>query len=174
MFRKLLGLTAAAACIAAVPSSAHASFKQGDFDVTLSGVGSNSPDFNGFNASAQGSLGYFLTDALEVGVRQTLTYSDVSGPANLNAASGGFIDYHFELAPNLYPYVGVSGGYAYGDGVQDSFFVAPEGGIKYFVNPSTYIFGSVQYQFFIDSNNSAGSNFSDGQFIYGLGIGFVL
>ena len=173
MFRKFLGLTAAAACIAAVPSMAHAGFEKGDVDITLSGSGQNGPDFDGFTASANGSAGYFLTDALELGIRQTATYSDIASSGNLSGATRVFIDYHFELAPNLYPYIGGNIGYVYGDAVNDTFAAAPEAGIKYFVNPTTYIFGSVEYQFFFDKANQASDNFSDGQFIYGLGIGFV-
>lgn len=173
MIRKLLGLTAAAACIAAVPTSAQAAFKAGDVDITLSGSGQNGPDFDGFAASANAQAGYFFTDALELGIRQTVTYSDIQSSGALAGSTRVFLDYHFELAPNIYPYIGANIGYVYGDAVSDTFAAAPEAGIKFFVNPSTYIFVSAEYQFFFDKANEASDSFSDGQFIYGLGVGFV-
>src|SRR5262245_30439012 len=72
MLRRCCVVFAAALLLA--PAISQAQFKQGDWELTLSGQGANGPDFNGFTASAAGNLGYFLTDALEVGVRQTLGY----------------------------------------------------------------------------------------------------
>ena len=48
----------------------------------------------------------------------------------------------------------------------------PEGGVKYFVNNTTFIFGSVQYQFFFEDDDDAEDSFDDGQWVYALGIGF--
>ena len=44
--------------------------------------------------------------------------------------------------------------------------------MKYFVNTTTFIFLDVQYEFFFRSNSNVGNAFKDGQFVYGLGIGF--
>ena len=41
-----------------------------------------------------------------------------------------------------------------------------------FVNGTTFIFAMVQYQFFFESGNTLQDEFSNGQFIYSLGIGF--
>ena len=63
-------------------------------------------------------------------------------------------------------------GYRYGD-VHNTFVAGPEGGVKYFVNSTTFVQFNVNYQFFFDNNtDSAGDAFSDGQFLYSLGIGF--
>ena len=70
------------------------------------------------------------------------------------------------------PYIGANIGYAYGDQVNDTFLAGPEGGVKYFVNNTTFIFLSVEYQFFFDEGDDIEGAFSDGQFVYGLGIGF--
>jgi outer membrane protein W len=70
------------------------------------------------------------------------------------------------------PYVGANIGYVYGKGVRDTWEAAPEAGIKCFVNTSTFIYVSAEYQFFFNQNSVAGTAFRNGQFIYGLGIGF--
>jgi len=154
------------------------------WELTLSGTGSNGPDFNGVNAAVNVGVGYYLTDtatnALEVGGRQALTFTDLggSGPGGkgsaLNASTAAFIDYHFKFGDHgeWQPYVGANIGFVYGDTVSDSFEAGPEGGVKYYVNANTFIQLSVEYQFFFNKGSDASDAFSDGQFIYGLGIGF--
>src|SRR5215213_431641 len=157
-----------------VPAMARAEFHQRDWEVTLSGSGSNGPDFDGTTFNVGGSLGYFLTDEFEVALRQSIGFNDrgVSG-GNLNGSTRVAIDYNFNLG-QFVPYIGGNIGYVYGDSVNDTFEGGPEAGVKYFVNPSTFIFLSVEYQFFFDSgdNDDINEAFSDGQFLYGLGIGF--
>jgi len=154
------------------PLAARADFRQGDYEVTLSGQGANGPDFDGFQASAAGSLGYFLTDEFEVALRQSVGYSDVGGGGSaLNGSTRVAVDYNFNMGQWV-PYIGANLGYAYGDTVNDTWLAAPEGGVKYFVNDTTFIFLSVEYQFFFDEGDDASDSFSDGQFLYGLGVGF--
>jgi hypothetical protein len=50
--------------------------------------------------------------------------------------------------------------------------VSPEAGLKWFVNNTTFIFAQIEYQIFLDRHSSSSVNFSDGVFVYGLGIGF--
>jgi hypothetical protein len=45
--------------------------------------------------------------------------------------------------------------------------------VKYYVNANTFIQLAVEYEFFFNNSNDDFSNtVSDGQFVYGLGIGF--
>jgi hypothetical protein len=81
------------------------------------------------------------------------------------------LDFHFDLEA-LQPFVGGNFGYVYGDAVNDTFEAAPEAGVKWFVNSTTFIFGMAEYQFFFDKGSNAGSGFNDGQFVYTLGVGF--
>jgi hypothetical protein len=76
------------------------------------------------------------------------------------------LDWHFDLG-QWQPYIGANVGFAYGD-LNDTGFAGPEGGVKYFVNSTTYIEASVAYSWFFDSDE----DLDDGQFVYGLGIGF--
>jgi hypothetical protein len=162
----------AALALLIAPLVARADFKQGDYEVTLSGQGANGPDFDGLQFGVNGALGYFLTDEFEVALRQSVGYSDVGGGGSaLNGSTRVAVDYNFNLGQWV-PYIGANLGYAYGDAVNDTWFAAPEGGIKYFVNNTTFIFLSVEYQFFFDQGDDVDDSFSDGQFLYGLGIGF--
>lgn len=147
------------------------------WELTLGGSASNGPDFDGVNAAATVGIGYYLTDRLEIVGRQSLTYTDLTGGGKgsaLNASTAVALDYHFQLGDHgeFQPFIGGNIGYVYGDTVNDSFEAGPEGGIKYYVNSNTFIVATVQYQFFFDKGSDASEAFSDGQFIYGLGIGF--
>ena len=146
------------------------------YELTLGGTASHGPDFDGVNASVNASLGYYLTDALELGLKQSLTFSDVGiGGSNLNAATRVFVDYHFRLGDHgeWQPYIGANIGYVYGDGVKDTGEAGPEFGVKYYVNANTFIQLAVEYEFFFNNGTDDFSNAaSDGQFVYGLGIGF--
>ena len=105
-------------------------------------------------------------------MRQSVGYTDigVSG-SSWNGSTRIAIDYHFDLG-RWQPYVGGNIGFVYGDAVRDTWEAAPEAGVKFFVNSTTFIQLSAEYQFFFDTDSDASSSFSDGQFIYGVNIGF--
>jgi hypothetical protein len=151
--------------------AANAQFQAQDWELTLGGSGSNGPDFNGTSWAVNGSLGYFLTKEFEVGVRQSVGYTDINVGSAWNASTRVFIDYHFDLG-RWQPYIGGNIGFVYGDSVKDTWEAAPEAGIKFFVNSTTFIQLSAEYQFFFDEGSDASDAFSDGQFVYGLNIGF--
>ncbi len=161
----------AVAAVAMAPRSTFAYFEEGDKEITLSGTAANGNDFDGVTAGATGSFGYFMSDNLELSIRQTVTYTDIGVPSSLNGSTRLALDFHFDLEA-LQPFVGGNFGYVYGDAVNDTWEAAPEGGLKWFVNSTTFIFAMAEYQFFFDKGNNAGSAFNDGQFVYTLGIGF--
>jgi hypothetical protein len=147
-------------------------FSQGDTALTLSGSGQSDNEFsdNAFNFA--GNLSYFLTDAVEVGVRQGVGYSNLSGNDNKwNASTIVGLDYDFD-AGRWWPFLGVNLGYIYGDAVNDTWAAGLEGGVRYFVNETTFILGSIQYEWFFDNSSDVTDAFDDGQFVYALGIGF--
>lgn len=156
-----------------LPTAAHAQkyLDAGTWELTLSGTGSSNQDVDSGSFGIAGSLGYFVADQLEVGLRQTVAYSDFNAGTNVNASTSLLIDYHFDLG-QWQPFIGASIGYTYGD-VNDSWFAGPEGGIKYFVKPETFIYGLVQYQYFFDQGDGIINNFDDGAFAYSVGIGFT-
>ena len=142
-------------------------------EITLIGAGSNDNDFDagGFNVAA--SFGYYFTDEIQVQLRQGITYSDF-GDSSWSGVTrlGAFYHFNFGSEQQFVPYVGATVGYVYGDAVSDTFVAGPEAGLKFFVNDTTFLFGSVTYDFFFEDGDDADDAFSDGQFVYGLGIGF--
>lgn len=185
MLRK--GIATAALSLAALaalaPSTAKAQNLGGPtsnpWELTLGGTASNGPDVNGFNAAVNASIGYYFGN-LEISGRQSLTYSDINTAgtggkgSNLNASTRLALDLHFPMGDHdeFVPYVGANIGYVYGDSVKDTAEAAPEAGIKYYVNNNTFVFVDVEYQFFFNSSSDASQAISNGQFVYGLGIGF--
>ena len=171
MFRK--GLFIAAVCL--MPALAMAQGTRGPFELTLSGTGSNGPNFNGFTAAATGGLGYFIIpDSLELGIRETATYDDLGVGAFLDTDTRAAVDLHFPLGDQsqFVPFIGANIGYIAGGGIKNQWEAAPEGGLKYFINNSTFIEFAIEYQFFFNQHSTASSSFSNGEFIYSLGIGF--
>ena len=148
----------------ALPALAQAQFEAGNWELKLAGQGANDKDFNGGTVSASGSLGYFTTKELEVGIRQTLSWTDLGGSA-WAGDTRAFVDFHFDM-DRWQPYVGGFIGYVYGDGTEDAWIAGPEVGVKYFVNSTTFIGASVAYEFNLEEG------FDDGGFLYTLGIGF--
>jgi len=166
------GIVIAALCLL-VPTFALAqSSSRGPVEITLGASGNNGPNFNGFDAAGTGSVGYFFADPLELKLTQSAAYSDLGGARGWDASTELGLDFHMPIADTLLPYVGANIGYVYGNQVRDTWEAAPEAGIKWFVTPSTFIYGSVEYQFFFSQNSTAASALRNGQFIYGVGIGF--
>lgn len=126
--------------------------------------------------SANGSFGYYFNDVVELSIRQSAAYNDIGG-VGWNASTRVSIDWNFPLGDTgaFTPFIGVNGGYAYGTHGLHNWEAAPEAGLKYYINGSTFIFGSIEYQFFVDQHSSNTNTFSNrlskGEFIYGLGIG---
>lgn len=172
MLRKLICL-AAVGCLFPAIASAH--FKQGDWDLTLQGGGTHGPDLDGVSAGAGVGLGYLLSDNLEVGVRQSVNFSDFGPGSSLDGTTSVFTDFHFPMGDRgqWQPFVGANVGFNWGQGSNDSFEFGPEAGVKYFLNETTYIGLSVAYEMFCN-NSTGGSTLSNGDFIYGLMLGVRL
>ena len=173
------GLIVAALALILFPAaSAFAQFKQGDWELTLSGVATNGPDFNGVTAGAAGSIGYFVSDQFELSFRQSLTYTDLGDAASgkgsaWNGTSRLALDLHVDFG-RFQPFVGANVGYIYGEAISDTFEVAPEAGIKWFLNRTTFIQFLVEYELFFDKNSDLSSALRDGEFVYTIGIGVRL
>jgi len=138
-----------------------------DWELTLSGFGASDNDFDNNSLGAAAQVGYYVTDDLEVYVRQSLNWIDPEGSDSaFDGTTRVGVDYHFTVGDNWRPFVGANLGYTYGDTTDDSWIASVEGGVKYYVNTSTFVFGLVEYQFLLEES------FSDGIFAYALGIGF--
>jgi hypothetical protein len=168
------GLILAVLALMMLPAaSAFGQFKHGDWELTLGGSGANGPDFDGVTAGVNGSLGYFLADQFEISLRQSLTYSDFGPGSAWDGSTRVALDFHFDLGA-VQPFIGGNLGYVYGDSVKDTWEAAPEAGVKVFLNSTTFVMFLAEYQFFFDTGDSLDNAFSDGQFVYTLGLGVRL
>ena len=160
------------AAFAAAP--ANAQFQEGDYEIRLDGFAQTDVNLDGVDLNIGGTLGYFFSDQLEAGVRQTLSYTDIGADAT-NGSTAVFGNYHFgDRGGNLQPFIGLSLGYNYGESVSDTFFAGPEGGVKYFIEDNWFLFGQLEYQFFFEDSSDADEAIDDGTFLVRLGLGVVL
>lgn len=141
-------------------------FQEGDWDLVFSGQGGSSSNFDSNNFSFQAGLGYFLRNWIELAGRQEVTYADVhNGGSAVNGSTRFAADFYVDMV-RLQPYIGGNIGFVYGDNVSDGFELGVEGGAKYFVNTSTYVFGALDYLMAL-------SDLSDGRWVYSLGLGIT-
>ncbi|MES2692109.1 MAG: hypothetical protein V4773_01465, partial [Verrucomicrobiota bacterium] len=130
-----------------------------DFDNTLGGI-----NF---------SYGQYLTNTLMWALRQSVNYSnpDVGG-TQWNGSTKLAFDQHFGGTSALKPFVGANIGGVYGDSVRDTWSAGLEGGVKYYVQPRTFIYAMAEYGWFFRHARSLDDRFKDGQVTWGLGVGF--
>ncbi len=180
MLRKGIAVAALSVCgLAAIAGTAStAKAVDNPFELTLSGSGENGNKFNGFEASGNVGIGYYLNENFELAIRQSVGYSDLVPGTTLDASTVAAVDYNVPLGDHgqFVPFFGVDIGYVYGHGINDTWEAAPEAGLKYYLNSTTFIYGQAEYQFFFrHANGSAfGNGFNNGQFVYSLGIGLRL
>ncbi|MBK8908855.1 MAG: outer membrane beta-barrel protein [Rhodospirillales bacterium] len=140
----------------------------GDYEATLSGSGTSTNDFDNNTFGATGTIAYFFTDAIEVGLEQSIGFT--VGDDDLvedawNGRSLVFVDYNFNLG-RFRPYVGAAVGGIYGKNVDDDGLYGLRGGLKYYVSEATFLqLGASYTPTFEDAFDEAVLN-------YTLGVGF--
>ncbi|HSI10245.1 MAG: hypothetical protein ACAH89_08735 [Rariglobus sp.] len=145
---------------------------QGDWEFTVGGAGSSDQDFDNSLGGVSGSVGYFLSDTLEVALRQTISFSDNSGSgADYDGSTFVALDHHFGTE-RLRPFVGVNAGRLYGDTTNNTWAAGIEGGLKYYLKTDTFLYGIVNYAWAFEEADNPSDNFDDGAFLWSLGVGF--
>lgn len=149
---------------------------EGDREFSISGSGSSDKNFDSGSFGVTGDLGWYLSDNLVTGVRQSINYASIEGESIVddfwNGSTRGYVNRHF-LADRARPFVGASLGGVYGDGVNDSAFAGLEAGAKYYVKTKTYFLARVEYQFLFSSTDDVTDAFQDdGAWAYTVGLGY--
>ncbi|MFA6289028.1 MAG: hypothetical protein WC661_16725 [Opitutaceae bacterium] len=146
---------------------------KGSWEFTLGGSGGSNKELNNSLGGANASLGYYLTNTLEVSVRQSANYTNDTGNGGANYDGSFFagIDQHFGTG-RLRPFVGVNFGRLYGDSTNDTWAAGIEGGLKFYVLPKTFLFALANYAWTFDDSDKATDNFDDGAFLWSVGVGF--
>ncbi len=159
-------------------ANAFAGPAAGDKTLVLSGNGSSDKEFDSNFFGGNAEVGYFATDELQWGVRQSLNVGTQRAAVNAgktktnwNAATRVFADYHFGSG-NVLPFVGANIGGFYGDSVSNTGSAGLELGLKGYVLDRTYITFQAEYDYLFNTTDDFSSNFDDGAIFYSLGIGF--
>lgn len=117
------------------------------------------------------SYGYFLSDPLQVGVRQSLVVNHNRDSRDLwNAVTAPFVNYHFNTDGSVVPYVGALVGAVWNDDDVTG-TAGPQAGIKAYLSPSTFIMTNYRYEWFFDDLSDANETQSS-QHIVGIGLGY--
>ncbi len=156
-------------------SSSSMSFDEplaGRYELTLGGSGLSNSDMNNSAGGLSGSFSYYLNDTLSLGIRQSANYFNPSvGRSSWAGTTRLALDHHFSRG-QLRPFLGVNLGGMYGRRTNDTFLAGIEGGLKYYVQPRTFLFALVDYGWAFDKANDIEDNFSSGGYQWSLGIGF--
>lgn len=163
----LAGLTALSITAYAQPA-AH------DWEVILGGSGQGTTEFRrdksgnaGGSFGATLSLGYYLNENLEVSARQSLQYITSGSWAGYTRAA---VDYNFIMG-KFVPFLGGNLGYSYYNKHRDDTWgIAPEGGIKYYLQDKAFLFGMAEYSVPFRGKGP----WDDGTWNFTLGLGLNL
>ena len=148
------------------PYTAEVGPRQGDWEGFLGGTGTSNGEFNDNTIGVTGSVGYYVTKWLPVTLRQnyiTTWGSRVNDQHDF--ATTGAVDFQAPFG-RFQPFIGGFGGYTYGD--QNSALAGPEGGIKFYVNESTFIQGLMQYGWLFDKT----FDWDNARAVYTIGLGW--
>lgn len=169
---KLIASSILLAAMVPVGVMAQSVPQKGTQEVTLSGGGSSDKDFDSTVFAVNGSWGQYLNESGLWGIRQTVGIRDNEDDSTrFDGATRIFYDHHFGSGPTR-PFVGVSLGGIYGEGVDDTFSGGPEIGLKHYLKEDVFVTAMVEYQFLFDSGSEAADNYDDGALYYNIGLGY--
>jgi hypothetical protein len=156
--------------LGASPSYAQPSASDLEAEVAGGFFHADGSDTGALNLDA--SLGYFLTPGWQVGFRQALNYTFIDdGSDTWIATTAPFINYHFRFG-NIVPFVGGFLGLAWNDR-DETGVIGPQGGVKLFLTPQTYLGLRYRYEWFFRSFERVGRGSDDGNHVFNLGFGFL-
>ncbi|MCG6862531.1 MAG: hypothetical protein LJE70_14820, partial [Chromatiaceae bacterium] len=165
-----IGLTLA---IAAAPS-AYAIQDQGDKEIEFTGGFSHTSGSNTGTANADVSFGYYVRPRINLGIRQTVSYSFIDdGPDTWTASTIPFVNYNFETSNvNFRPFIGAFVGAAYNK--DDTTGTAgPAIGFKYYLSDSAAVVTRFRYEWYFDSLSfNDATDTADGNYILSVGMSY--
>ena len=145
----------------------------GEHEFTLGGAGAANRDFDKTFGGVNFSYGMYTTSTLLWSIRQSINYSNPDmGGKQWNGSTRLALDHHFASRGAVSPFVGVNLGGVYGDAVRDTWAAGLEAGAKFYVQPRTFVYAIAEYGWFFRRARNLDNSFDDGQFNWGLGIGF--
>ena len=154
-------------------SNSYSARRGGEREFTLGGSGAANRDFDNTFGGINFSYGVYGSETLMYGIRQSINYSnpDVGG-TEWNGSTRFVVDHHFATQGGFRPFLGVNLGGVYGESVRETFAAGLEGGVKFYVQPRTFVYAIAEYGWFFRHANTLDNRFRDGQFNWGVGLGF--
>lgn len=147
--------------------------RSGEREFTIGGAGASNKEFDDSLGSVSFAYGWYTSETQEWVLRQSISYANPNnGGQAWNGSTRIAFDQHLTARGALRPFVGVNVGGVYGDRVRETFAAGLEAGAKFYVQPRTFIYAIAEYGWFFRRARSVDNSFSDGQFIYGVGVGF--
>jgi hypothetical protein len=147
--------------------------RAGEREFTIGGAGATNKDFDDSFGGVNFAYGWYTSETQEWVLRQSINYSNPSnGGQAWNGATRIAFDQHLTAHGALRPFVGANFGGVYGDRVRETFAAGLEAGAKFYVQPRTFIYVIAEYGWFFRRARNVDNSFSDGQFNYGVGVGF--
>jgi hypothetical protein len=144
----------------------------GEKSFTIAGSGSNDKHFDNGAYGVSAELGYFLTDAWQAGIRQSINgFAGDEAENTWNGATRGFIAYNF-LDDAVSPYLGANLGGIYGENVSNTGTAGLEAGLKWYVLDKTYINFGMEYAFLFNDTSDFENKSNNGIYLYNIGVGF--
>lgn len=144
----------------------------GRYELTLGGSGLSNSDMDNSAGGISGSFSYYLNDTLSLGIRQTANYFNPEvGGSSWAGTTRLALNHHFSRG-QVRPFIGVNLGGLYGRRTNDTWLAGIEGGVKYYVQPRTFLFALVDYGWAFDRAKNIDDNFSSGGYQWSLGVGF--
>lgn len=168
-----LPLLASAQTAISAPGTIDPTRRAGEHEFTIGGSGAANKDFDNTFGGVNFSYGMYINPTLMWSLRQSINYSnpDVGG-TQWNGATRLAFDQHLTARGPFRPFVGANFGGVYGDRVRDTWAAGLEAGGKFYVQQNTFIYAMVEYGWFFRRARGVDDSFSDGQFNWGIGIGY--
>lgn len=167
------------ALLTAVPAGkGYAAQSRGDGEVMVSGTYTHATGSKVGTAAVDLSYGYFTAPALQLGVRQTLSYNFIDDAKDTwLATTAPFANYHFRglsINDNVQPFVGAFAGAAYND-KRGSGMIGPQAGIKMFVRDKTFVSTLYRYEWYWNAMRFGDmTDTTRGNNVVTIGVGFLL
>lgn len=147
--------------------------RAGEREFTIGGGGAASRDLDSSFGGVNFSYGWYATENAAWVVRQSINYTNPdNGGTDWIGSTRLAYDYHLGARGAWRPFVGVNVGGVYGDGVRDTFAAGLEAGMKFYVQPRTFVYAMGEYGWFFRHASSADNRFRDGSFNWGIGVGY--
>jgi hypothetical protein len=139
----------------------------GPFEVTVAASGDDNRAFTTGGVTVGGSVGFFVLPFLEISGRDVYSWDNPGAGYTWDNSARAAVDFNIPLG-NFEPYAGGNIGYFASRNEGNSPEAAPELGLKLLFTKNVFIYGQAEYDFFW---RNTGNTFSNGMFVYGIGLG---